>query len=132
MTIIYFIRHTEADFTVSISRNRPLTEKGLADRRLVTEFLQDKNIDAVLSSPYKRAIDTVAPFAEKNGFEIKLVEDFREVKTSNHVEILTVTQKTLGIMRDLANIQNSNGMILIIRSQTENRSANYKNVIYLL
>ena len=81
MTTVYFIRHAEADNTNRDGRNRPLTAKGLADRRLVTEFLQDKKIDAVLSSPYKRAVDTVAPFAEKNGFEVELVEDFRERKS---------------------------------------------------
>ena len=82
MTTVYFIRHAEADNTNRDGRNRPLTEKGLADRRLVTEFLQDKKIDAVLSSPFKRAVDTVAEFAEKNGFEIEIVEDFREQRSS--------------------------------------------------
>ena len=81
MTTIYFIRHAEADNTNRDARNRPLTEKGLADRSLVTQFLQDKNIGAVLSSPYKRAIDTIAPFAENNGFDIELIEDFRERKS---------------------------------------------------
>ena len=83
MTAIYFIRHAEADNTNRDGRNRPLTEKGLADRRLVTKFLQDKNIDAVLSSPFKRAVDTVADFAEKNSFEIELIEDFRERKSDS-------------------------------------------------
>jgi len=78
MTTVYFIRHAQADNTVRDGRARPLTEKGLADRRLVTEYLQDKHIDAVLSSPFRRAIDTIAPFAEKNRFTIELIEDFRE------------------------------------------------------
>ncbi|MCL2776288.1 MAG: histidine phosphatase family protein [Oscillospiraceae bacterium] len=81
MTTIYFIRHAEADNYVRDGRIRPLTKKGLADRKLVTEFLQDKNIDVILSSPFKRAVDTLADFAEKNGFEIKLIEDFREQKS---------------------------------------------------
>jgi len=83
MTTVYFIRHAEADNTNHDGRNRPLTEKGLTDRKLVTEFLQDKNIDAVLSSPFKRAVDTLADFAMKNGFEIELVEDFRERKSDS-------------------------------------------------
>ncbi|MCL2776336.1 MAG: histidine phosphatase family protein, partial [Oscillospiraceae bacterium] len=78
MTTIYFIRHAESDYSVRESRIRPLTEKGLADRKLVTAYLQDKNIDVVLSSPYKRAVDTLADFAEKYGFEIGLIEDLRE------------------------------------------------------
>ena len=82
MTKVYFIRHAESDKSVRDGRIRPLTEKGLAERKLVTEFLHDKNIDAVLSSPFKRAVDTVADFAEKNNFTIELIEDFREQKSS--------------------------------------------------
>jgi len=78
MTTVYFVRHAQADNTIRDGRTRPLTEKGLIDRHLVTEFLQDKRIGAVLSSPFKRAIDTVAPFAEQSGLSIETIEDFRE------------------------------------------------------
>ena len=78
MTTVYFIRHAESDNSDLDNRNRPLTEKGFADRRLVTEFLQDKSIDAVLSSPYKRAVDTIADFASKLRLDIELIEGFRE------------------------------------------------------
>ena len=78
MTTVYFVRHAESDASFRDQRTRPLTEKGLVDRKLVTEFLRDKNVDAIISSPYKRAIDTLSDFANNNGFEIELVEDFRE------------------------------------------------------
>ena len=78
MTTIYFVRHAEADNSNRDGRNRPLTKKGMKDRALVTEFLQDKSIDEVVSSPFKRAIDTIADFADRNGFEIEIIEDFRE------------------------------------------------------
>jgi len=81
MTTVYFIRHAKADNSNRDGRNRPLTEKGINDRALVTKFLQDKKISAVLSSPYKRAVDTIADFSRKNGFTIELVEDFRERKS---------------------------------------------------
>ena len=68
MTTVYFIRHAEADNTDDDGRNRLLTEKGMKDRAVVTAFLQDKKIDTVFSSPYKRAIDTLVDFTEKNGF----------------------------------------------------------------
>ena len=83
MTTIYFVRHAEADNTNRDGRNRPLTAKGLADRRLVTEFLQDKKIDAVLSSPFKRAVDTISEYADINSFEIELIEEFREQRSSS-------------------------------------------------
>ena len=69
MTTIYFIRHAEPDFTIHEDRIRPLNSEGRLDCALVTEFLQDKNISAVLSSPYKRAFDTVAPFANSAGLQ---------------------------------------------------------------
>ncbi|MCL1823726.1 MAG: histidine phosphatase family protein [Oscillospiraceae bacterium] len=78
MTTIYFIRHAQSDYSVRDAQTRPLTEKGLADRVSATAFLSDKNIDKVLSSPFKRAVDTVADFAEKFGFEIETIDDFRE------------------------------------------------------
>jgi 2,3-bisphosphoglycerate-dependent phosphoglycerate mutase len=78
MTIVYFVRHAESDNSVRDGRIRPLTDKGFVDRKLVTAFLQDKSIEVVLSSPFKRAIDTVADFAEQNGFGIEMIEDLRE------------------------------------------------------
>ena len=83
MTTVYFIRHAESDISVRDGRARPLTAKGFADRQLVTGFLSDKGVDIVLSSPFKRAVDTVADFAEKNGLEIELVEDFRECRSDS-------------------------------------------------
>lgn len=82
MTNIYFIRHAEPNFGNHDDRSRELTEKGLRDRETVTGYLQDKEIHAVLSSPYRRAVDTVKPFADLQGMEIELIEDFRELKTA--------------------------------------------------
>lgn len=83
MTHIYFVRHAEPNYENHEDRLRELSEKGLADRSLVTVFLADKSIDAVLSSPYKRAVDTVKDFADRNGFEITTIENFRERKVDN-------------------------------------------------
>ena len=86
ITTIYFVRHAKPDrgpdspFT---DRTYPLSAKGLNDCILVTTFFEDKNIDAVLSSPFVRAVDTVKPFADKYGHKIELVEGFRERAISN-------------------------------------------------
>jgi len=87
MTTIYFIRHAESDYSVRESRIRPLTEKGLADCSLVTKFLSNKNIDIVLSSPYKRAVDTLRDFVEKHNFDISEIEDFHEIKSKRSEKI---------------------------------------------
>ncbi len=80
MTHIYFIRHAEPNYNNHNDLTRELTEKGMADRKLVTSFLADKSIDVVLSSPYTRSVDTVKDFADTYGFEITTMEDFRERK----------------------------------------------------
>ena len=78
MTQIYFVRHAEPNYRNHNDVERELTARGRADRRLVTDFLMDKNISAVLSSPYRRAIDTVRPFAAAARLPIEHVPDFRE------------------------------------------------------
>lgn len=80
MTKIYFVRHAEPNYNNRDDMSRELSAKGMADRELVTQFLSDKNIDVVLSSPYKRAVDTVAHFADSKGLNIEIVDDFRERK----------------------------------------------------
>jgi len=71
MTAIYFARHAQADNTNHDRRNRPLTAKGMADRSLSMAYLADKPMDAVLSSPFRRAVDTVWDYADKRGFAIQ-------------------------------------------------------------
>jgi 2,3-bisphosphoglycerate-dependent phosphoglycerate mutase len=98
VTEIYFVRHAQSDNTVRDGRIRPLTEKGRGDCRLVTEYLSDKGIAAVFSSPFRRAIDTVAGFAALKGLEIHTVEDFRERKSDadmlrNNADFLTFMER---------------------------------------
>ena len=78
MTTIYFVRHAEPNYNNHDDMSRELTNKGLKDRGLVTDFLADKQIDVVLSSPYKRAIDTVSEFAELKGLGITIIDEFKE------------------------------------------------------
>lgn len=83
MTHIYFVRHAEPNYNNHDDYSRELSEKGLSDRKLVTSFLTDKSIDIVLSSPFKRAVDTVKDFADAYGHEIETIDDFRERKVDN-------------------------------------------------
>ena len=83
MTVIYFVRHAEPNYENTNDRERELTPKGRADRELVTDFLKDKDIDVLLSSPYKRSVDTVKDFADKFGYETETMEDFREQKVDS-------------------------------------------------
>lgn len=78
MTVVYFVRHAESNYNNHDDLLRELTEKGLKDSKLVTQFLSDKEIDIAFSSPYKRAIDTIRDYAESSGLEIHIENDFRE------------------------------------------------------
>lgn len=78
MTHIYFVRHAQPNYDNHDDLTRELTEKGLQDRTLVTAYLRDKDIHAVISSPFLRSVDTVKDFAGEAGLPITLVEDFRE------------------------------------------------------
>ncbi|MBQ2668701.1 MAG: histidine phosphatase family protein [Clostridia bacterium] len=78
MTEVYFVRHAEPNFKNHDDLTRELTEKGMRDRLLVTKFLWDKQIAAVFSSPYKRAVDTVQDFADRAGLTVQTDPDLRE------------------------------------------------------
>jgi 2,3-bisphosphoglycerate-dependent phosphoglycerate mutase len=83
MTKVYFVRHAKPDFSVKDDLLRPLTEEAMEERKKVTEFLTDKDIKRVFSSPYKRAIDTIKHFAESMNLNIDIIDDFRERKVDN-------------------------------------------------
>ena len=78
MTEVYFVRHAEPNYDNHDELTRELSEKGMKDRLSVTDFLTKSKIDIILSSPYKRAIDTVSDYAKKTGIGIIIVDDFRE------------------------------------------------------
>ncbi|WP_369900193.1 histidine phosphatase family protein [Bacillus manliponensis] len=77
MTTIYFVRHAHSTYTKD-ERERPLSEKGWRDATAVTSLFKTEEIDVVLSSPYKRAIQTVEGVAEHFQLPILVEEDLRE------------------------------------------------------
>ncbi len=78
MTTVYFVRHAEPDYNNHDDLTRPLTEKGKRDVELVNRFLENKEINIVLSSPFRRAIETVRGFSDLIKSEVIVVDDFRE------------------------------------------------------
>ncbi len=80
---IYFIRHAKPDISIHDDLTRPLTSEGVEDSKKVMEFLVDKNITKVYSSPYKRAVDTIKTFADEVNLEIRVMEELRERKVGN-------------------------------------------------
>ncbi|MFJ8263597.1 histidine phosphatase family protein [Rummeliibacillus sp. NPDC094406] len=77
MTIIYFVRHAHATYTPD-EMGRPLSEQGLRSADMMTELLAKEEIDLVIASPYKRAIQTVEGLAKRIGRDVRIYPDFRE------------------------------------------------------
>ena len=117
MTKVYFVRHAEPNYNNHNDFLRELTSKGMEDRKLVTKFLEDKHIDIVLSSPYKRAVDTVKDFADGYGIKIDIVNDFRERKVDS------------GWIEDFVSLQKNSGVILHINCRMENAFKKFRREI---
>lgn len=78
MRDIYFVRHAESDISVHDDFHRPLTPKGNMDSILVTNYLKNKDINYIFSSPYVRAVETISHLADDLNISIKCINDFRE------------------------------------------------------
>ena len=80
MTVL-LVRHAEsvAPGTAGLDEyTRPLTAKGIRDAERLCDSIGSRRIDAVYSSPYLRAQQTVDPIAKARGIAIETIEDLRE------------------------------------------------------
>ncbi|QED46298.1 histidine phosphatase family protein [Cytobacillus dafuensis] len=76
-THLFLVRHAHSIYTPD-EFSRPLSEQGFADAERITQILQNENIDLVISSPYKRAIQTVEGIAKMIKKEIFFEDGFKE------------------------------------------------------
>ncbi|KOP31050.1 hypothetical protein ADM98_03580 [Exiguobacterium sp. BMC-KP] len=77
MTTLYFVRHAHSTYSPE-ERTRPLSDKGQADAKRLLETFQGIPIDRFYSSPYLRAIETIAPLAMDRQRSIIEEEALRE------------------------------------------------------
>ncbi|MFD4706700.1 histidine phosphatase family protein [Gottfriedia sp. NPDC058432] len=77
ITNLYLVRHAHSTYTPD-ELGRPLSNRGFSDTKIVTELLLNEKIDYVISSPFKRAIQTVDEFAKSLNLEIMIEENFKE------------------------------------------------------
>jgi len=73
---LYLVRHAHA--TWSPDEDRPLSDQGRRDAQRVADLLGDFHINAIFSSDYRRAIQTVQPLAIRLGLEVQFETRFRE------------------------------------------------------
>jgi len=77
ITNLYFVRHAHSTYSTD-ELNRPLSERGEEDARKVTRNLKNESISVLISSPYKRAVQTIEGLAGMCAVEIVIEEDFKE------------------------------------------------------
>lgn len=82
MTNLYFVRHSKIKYTAD-DYSRPLSEDGKKAVPFVTQAFKQIHIDAIVSSPYIRVLDTIGGIAASKNLEIELYDDLRERKVSN-------------------------------------------------
>ena len=97
MTIVYFVRHAHSVYT-NDEYNRPLSEKGLHDAQKITQQFKQIEIDAVYSSPYKRAIQTVEGIASFKGLSVQIIDALKERTLGNigNINFLQAIEKVWG------------------------------------
>ncbi|UKS54668.1 histidine phosphatase family protein [Exiguobacterium acetylicum] len=69
MTTIYFVRHCESVKTGS-DQERGLTEAGQLQAQKLVGFFEAMSIDAIYSSPMRRASDSVRPLANQRNIQV--------------------------------------------------------------
>ncbi|WP_435197274.1 histidine phosphatase family protein [Natronomonas sp. EA1] len=76
-TTVYFVRHAHSPWVPDAEAERGLSEEGKADAERVADILPD-DIDAAISSPYARAVETLEPFTNRTDTDLHIEEGFRE------------------------------------------------------
>lgn len=96
---IYLVRHCKAEGQAFDAK---LTPTGMMQSELLTEFLYDKQINSIVSSPYKRAVDSIKPLAKRLNLPIN--EDNRlgervlsSLERDDYLEMLENSFKDLDI-----------------------------------
>jgi 2,3-bisphosphoglycerate-dependent phosphoglycerate mutase len=79
MTTLIMVRHAQSAPDPALpERDWPLSQRGRQQAADLAPALAELGVDALASSPYIRAIDTLRPYAEAVGLEIAVDEDLRE------------------------------------------------------
>ena len=76
-TKVYLVRHAHSTYSPD-EYGRELSEAGRSDVKLLTQQMMERHVDVILSSPYKRAIQTVEGIAQHHHKEIQIMEAFKE------------------------------------------------------
>jgi len=76
---IFLIRHAQSHPRASVPDAQwPLSDLGRLQAQALAPLLAPLEIEEVISSPYRRCLDTVAPFVGRQGVSLRVKHDLRE------------------------------------------------------
>jgi 8-oxo-dGTP diphosphatase len=85
---LFLVRHAKAGSRsgwVGADITRPLTRSGREQADGITRLLIDEPVPRILSSPFRRCVETVQPLATKVGIPVELVELLAEGQSASQV-----------------------------------------------
>jgi len=65
---IFLVRHCKAS---GQEPEAPLTAEGLKQAARLAAFFAERAVERIVSSPFRRAVDTIRPFADRSGIAIE-------------------------------------------------------------
>ncbi len=80
VTELLLIRHAQQESPVGNLFDTPLSEHGKLQARLLGESLSSTRLDAIYSSPLRRARETVEAVATQHELPVTFIDDLREVE----------------------------------------------------
>jgi len=87
VTTLILVRHAQSAPSPDLEEAAfPLSERGREQALALAPVLAELGVDALGSSPYQRAIDTLQPYAEQAGLQIAVDHDLRERKLGPWLE----------------------------------------------
>ncbi|MDA8208238.1 MAG: phosphoglycerate mutase family protein [Actinomycetota bacterium] len=89
--IIYLVRHAKAGHRgddLAMDRHRHLSPSGLAQAEEIAGYFLANPVERILSSPYARCVETVAPAAAELGLEVEARESLAEETTMSRLHAL--------------------------------------------
>lgn len=89
---VLWVRHAEPERIApggGVPANPSLTEAGRAQARRLAEWLRHEPVDAVLSSPQRRAVETAEPVAAAHGLAVEVVDGLVEydVQSDHYIPV---------------------------------------------
>lgn len=124
-SMVILVRHAEK---VSDEPDSPLTEDGNRRAQDLLSVLEFSKIDHIISSQFKRNIDTIKPFADSNGIAITVfAADLNNPEIQSDLIVKDINEKHLG--KSILIVGHTNTIPLIIEKLLE-KKVDLKDIAY--